>query len=348
MMANPNSYNNLNVVSASGWLHELFEEVGDGVREKGFRFTHHHDPRVLSRPGALAEADVLFAASNVQVTHEILLGAPRLRAVVCPFISTEGFDIMAASRLGILVVNGQVPENWQSMAEATVMLILASLYDLGESERLLRENMPHPQEPSSRMLLGKTVGLIGFGRIAQGVARRLAGWEVRLQTYSPYQIDPLPGEVAATGLEDLLRTSDVVCVLAALTDETRGMLDGAMLRMMKPEAVLVNTARGGIINEADLVEVARERPGLRLAIDTFAVEPLPIDSPLRSLPNAILTPHLVGHTRESMTAIPRVALENILCVLAGEAPASTINSTIIPNWKLLWEMRGKNESPGRG
>lgn len=340
-MGNSNSLQQLNVVSVSGWLHELFEEVGDGVREKGFRFTHHRDPRVLSQPGILAEADVLFAASNVQVNHETLSGAPRLRALVCPFIGTEGFDTAAASRLGILVVNGQVPENWQSMAEATVMLILTSLYNLRESERLLRENMPHPQEPSSRMLLRKTVGLIGFGRIAQGVSRRLAGWEVRLQTYSPYQIDPLPVEVAATGLDDLLRTSDVVCVLAALTDETRGMLDGTRLRMMKPEAVLVNTARGGIINEADLVEVARERPGLRLAIDTFAVEPLPVDSSLRSLPNAILTPHLVGHTRESMAAIPRVALENILGVLAGEAPASTINSAIIPGWKLRWEKAGR-------
>jgi phosphoglycerate dehydrogenase-like enzyme len=84
------------------------------------------------------------------------------------------------------------------------------------------------------------------------------------------------------------------------------------------------------------VEVARERPGLRLAIDTFSVEPLPAASPLRALPNAILTPHLVGHTQESMAAIPGAALENILCVLRGEVPGSTVNPGIAPVWRQRW------------
>ncbi len=186
------------------------------------------------------------------------------------------------------------------------------------------------------MLRGKTVGLIGFGRIAQGVVSRLSGWEVCLQAYDPYHVGPFPVEVKDVGLEELLRTSDVVCVLAALTEGTRGMLDAAWLRLMKSEAVLVNTARGGIIDEAALVEVAREKPGLRCALDTFAVEPLPPGSPLRTLPNAILTPHLVGHTREFLAAIPGVALANILSVLAGEAPQSTLNPSIIPVWKARW------------
>lgn len=328
--------NKFHVVSTSAWLHETFEEIGGGLRENGVGFTHHRDPRTLNQPGALAGADVLLAASAVAVTRQVMAAAPRLRAVVCPFIGVEGFDMAAAGELGILVANGQVPENWQSMSEATVLLVLALLYDLHESERLLRENLPHPQETSSRMLRGKTVGLVGFGRIGQGVAQRLAGWDVTLQVYDPYRAAPLPEGVRAAGLEDLLRASDVVCVLAALTAETRGMLDGARLRLMKPDAALVNTARGGIIDEAALVEVARERPGLRIALDTFAVEPLPADDPLRALPNAILTPHLIGHTRESMAAIPKVALANILSVLAGEAPASTLNPEIIPSWKQRW------------
>lgn len=222
------------------------------------------------------------------------------------------------------------------MAEATVLLILAVLYDVSGSQRSLRENLPHPLTPTARMLHGKTVGLVGFGRIAQGVARRLASWDVSLKVYNPYQVEPLPEGVEACGLEDLLRASDVVCVLAALTNETRGMLDGTRLRLMKPEVVLVNTARGGIIDEAALVEVVRERPGMRVAIDTFAVEPLPPESPLRDLPNAILTPHMVGHTRESMAAIPRLALENVLCVLRGEAPGSTLNPGIISDWQRRW------------
>ncbi len=133
------------VLSVSGWLHELFEEVGDGIQEHGIRFIHHRDPRIMTRLDALAGVDVLLAASTVPVTREVLSAATRLRAVVCPFIGTEAFDMAAASELGILVINGQVAENWQSMSEATIMLILASLYDLHESERLLRENLPHPQ-----------------------------------------------------------------------------------------------------------------------------------------------------------------------------------------------------------
>lgn len=324
------------VVSASGWLHELFEEIGAGAREAGCRFTHFRDPGAPEFMQSLEGADVLVAASSVRVTRELLASAPRLRAVVCPMIGVEGFDLPAASELGILVANGQVPENWQSMAEATVMLILTLLYDLRGSERCMRENLPHPLAPSARMLRGKTVGLIGFGRIAQGVARRLASWEVALRVYNPYQVEPLPEGVQPAGLEDLLRQSDVVCVLAALTDETRGMLDAAHLRLMKPDVVLVNTARGGIIDEAALVGLARERPEMRIALDTFAVEPLPSSSPLRALPNAVLTPHMVGHTRESMAALPRAALENVLSALRGEAPASTLNRQIVPAWERRW------------
>src|SRR5512133_387262 len=116
---------NLMVVSVSGWLHEVFEEIGDGVRAQGYGFTHLRDPRILGQPGVLAQADVLLAASAAPVTRAVMEAAPRLRAVVCPFIGTEGFDIAAASNLGILVVNGQVPENAQSMSEATILLMLA-------------------------------------------------------------------------------------------------------------------------------------------------------------------------------------------------------------------------------
>ena len=101
------------------------------------------------------------------------------------------------------------------------------------------------------------------------------------------------------------------------------MLDAARLRLLKPSAVLVNTVRGAIIDEAALYEVAAERPDLRLALDTFTVEPLPPDSPLRSLPNAILTPHMVGHTQELIAAVPVTAVENMRRILAGDLPRTS-------------------------
>ena len=103
---------------------------------------------------------------------------------------------------------------------------------------------------------------------------------------------------------------DCTAVLASLNTETRGMLDLNRLRLMKPDAALINTARGGIIDEQALAQIARERPGLRIALDTFAQEPLARESPLRTLPNAILTPHAIGHTQESLAALPPAAIGN--------------------------------------
>jgi D-3-phosphoglycerate dehydrogenase len=189
------------------------------------------------------------------------------------------------------------------------------------------------------MLKSKTVGMIGFGHIARAIAQRLDGWGVRLQTYVRRLRTPLPSQVARVELDELLRTSDVVCVLASLNAQTQGMLSLKRLQLMKPEAVLINTARGGIIDEQALVQVARERPGLRIALDTFTREPLPIESPLRSLPNAILTPHAIGHTQESLAALAPAAIENVSRVLRGELPLYVRNPEVITEWTRRWSPR---------
>jgi phosphoglycerate dehydrogenase-like enzyme len=170
----------------------------------------------------LGSADVLVAISNFRCTRELMMRAPRLRAVVSPFIGTEGFDEAAATKLGIVVANGQVPENFLSMAESTVLLILASLYSLHWWEQQLRDDRPHPRRVPGRMLHGRTVGMIGFGHIARAMAQRLHAWEVRLQTYVPRLRGPLPDGVARVNLDQLLRTSDIVCVLASLTPRRTG------------------------------------------------------------------------------------------------------------------------------
>jgi D-3-phosphoglycerate dehydrogenase len=259
--------------------------------------------------------------------------APHLRGIVSPFIGTEGIDEVAATELGIMVANGQVPENVLSMSESTIMLILASCYSLHWWQQQLRENRPHPAQVPGRMLRGRTLGMIGCGQIARGIVARLVGWEIQLQTYLPRLRAPLPPGVKRVGLEELLQTSDVVCVLAPLNAETRGMLNLDRLRLMKPDAVLVNTARGGIVDETALAQVARERPHLKIAIDTFAQEPLPPSSPLRELPNTILTPHAIGHTQESIAALPAAAIENVSRILQGELPPYLRNPEVIPQWR---------------
>jgi phosphoglycerate dehydrogenase-like enzyme len=311
--------------------------VEEALKQSGHAVTRYPDVAAFrAAEDALADADVLYL-SGVPCTRAMLARAPRLRAVVTPWIGVEGFDIPAATELGIVMANGQVPENYLSMAEATIMLVLACLHNFPDKIDALKHNRPTPLRQKARMLRGKTLGMIGFGNMARAIAQRLANWEVKLQTYAPRLKAPLPAEVERVELDQLLRTSDVVCVLATLNAETRGLLTLAKLRLMKPEAILVNTARGGIVEEAAIVAIAQEGKLHKIALDVFETEPLPLDSPLRGLPNMILTPHAVGHSREGAEAVPKVALDNIMRALAGTPPLYVLNPAVLPAWQRRWQ-----------
>lgn len=302
----------------------------------GYRVTPYRSlDAFLADPAALAEADVLLAAGDTPSTRERMAGAPKLRAVISPYIGTEGIDEAAATELGILVANGQTPENAESMAEATILLMLAALYDLHGSEAVLRGEMPRPSPSRAFMLRGKTIGMLGYGNIARAMTVRLGGWGARLVAWSRTPDRTVPA-VEWLELDELLGRAEVVCVLLSLAAGTRGLLNAARLRQMKPDVVLVNTARGGIIDEAALVELARERTSMRIALDTFATEPLPADSELRNLPNTILTPHMVGHTVESHAVLPGVAVDAVVSVLAGEPPPYVRNPAVLPVWRRRW------------
>lgn len=284
----------------------------------------------------LAEIDVLLASGNLDCTRALMTKASCLRAIVSPFSGTEGFDEHAATELGIVIAHGSPPENFESMAEATVMLMLESLYDLRQTEAIFRANLPRPSPPLARMIKGKTIGLIGFGNVARAVARRLEGWQVDIQIYSRQLKSSLPPGVKQVNLDHLLRTSDVVSIHVRLNDETRGMLDRSRLQLLKPDAVLINTSRGAVVDEAALIELALERPDFKIALDVFQTEPLPPDDPLRKLPNAILTRHMVGHTKESIHALRNTAVENVARVLSGQLPLYLRNPEVIPLWTSRW------------
>jgi phosphoglycerate dehydrogenase-like enzyme len=152
----------------------------------------------------------------------------------------------------------------------------------------------------------------------------------------------LPSNVERVELEHLLRTSDVVSVLCPLNDETRGMLDGDRLRLLKPGAIFVNTARGKIADEAVLYELARTKHIRRIASDVFDLEPPPPDNLLRKLPigDAILTPHMVGHTAEVIDALPATSVASVERIMAGEPPLFVRNPDVIPRWKKRWSSPG--------
>jgi D-3-phosphoglycerate dehydrogenase len=314
----------------------ILQTIVEGLRNLGHGVAYHEDAAAFQRAGAsLAETDIVIAAPGFPCTKALMASAPSLRGVISPITGFDNIDSEAATELGIIVANGQVPENTESMAEATILLMLAALYDMHGTEAVLRHNLPRPVRMKARMLQGKTVGVIGYGQIAQAVVARLAGWNVNILAHAR-RARADTDTVRFVGLEELLTASDIVCVLTNLHAGSRGLLNGERLRLLKQGAVLVNTARGAIIDEAALIEVARERPDLLLALDTFTVEPLPPDSPLRDIPNAILTPHMLGHTQESADALPPAAIENTQRILAGELPLYVCNPDVVERWQAHW------------
>jgi phosphoglycerate dehydrogenase-like enzyme len=316
----------------------LYNPIQVGLLERGYRVTRYAslDEFAQDRQGHQS-ADVLIGL-GVKLGRDLLATMLRLRAVMSPVTGTDGIDERGATELGILVGNGQIPENTESMAEATVMLMLACVYDLRGSEAVLRENRPHPTPVTARMIKDKLIGLIGFGAIARAIARRLAGWDVRIQTFTPRLRSPLPAEVKRVELDELLSTSDIVSVLCPLNVETRGMLSAERLSLLKRGAIFVNTARGGIADETALARLVAGGHIQSAAIDVFEIEPPPSDNPLRKLAQsaAILTPHMVGHTVESIESLPAAAIESIERVMAGEPPLYVRNPHIIPEWKRRW------------
>lgn len=331
------------------WLREVSVELIG----RGFEVIHGPEQRPPARtefaptdwPRFFGTADLIVMTTRSIVSGEILAQAPALRAVIFPTIGTETIDLAAADRLGIIVGHGPTPENFNSMAESTVMLMLTLSYDLHEKERILRESLARPKMTKAQMLMGKTVGLIGLGRIARAVVARLTGWGVRILAVrrEVHTETPLAG-VEIVSLDELLRQSDFVSIHATLNAETRHMIGAAQLAMMKPSAFLVNTSRGGIVDEAALVEALASHRIAGAALDAFDLEPLPVDSPLRALDNLILTPHMVGSTREVYEAIPPTLLENIERIMRGEMPLYCRNPWSEAAWRVRLATLGSSSA----
>lgn len=328
------------IVVANASLEVVRERLVSGLRAAGCdvvwlpSWSAVHDPN-----SGLSHVDIVVGAGTCPIFSAIVDVATRLRAVVAVGSGTEGFDRALAAQHTVIIGYGPTAENSESMAEATILLMLALSYRLKQSERFLREGVPGPRQPA-RTLRHRTVGLIGFGRIGRSVARKLSTWDARVQVYGP-RLDPasIPSGVALVDFGTLLRTSDIVSVHVALNDQTRKMLGAEQLESMKPGALLVNTARGGIVDETALARLLTDGHLGGAALDVFATLPLPADHPLRQAPNTILTPHQLGHTRDNVEAAADTVIANVARIARGEAPLHTRNPEILPAWTAKWAGR---------
>jgi phosphoglycerate dehydrogenase-like enzyme len=274
-------------------------------------------------PGAEVIWHVLRPISGADLEQ-----APKLRLVHKMGAGVNTIDVDTATRRGIAVAN-MPGANAPSVAEGTVLLMLAALRRLPELDRLTREGRGWPSDPS----LGETVrdigtcivGLIGYGNIAKTVER------IVLAMGTP------PSKVLHTSTRDdgdprwrplpkLLSASDIVSLHLPLTDKTASMLDRAALARMKPDAVLVNTSRGGVIDEEALVDALRSGGLAAAGLDVFAVEPVAPDNPLLSLDNVVLTPHVSWYTADTMRRYLAEAVDNCRRLRDGRDLRNVVNS----------------------
>jgi phosphoglycerate dehydrogenase-like enzyme len=288
----------------------------------------------------LAGAQVIVLDRHHRADRSLILAAPRLLGLISPIAGTDHIDLIAATELGVIVGRGQTPENTIGMAEATIALILACLYDLPGHSRIAQGYGPRPTWPLSRLASGKVLGLIGFGKIARAVCGRLTGWNVSIQVYSRYPVADVGSHVKQVALNDLLRESDIISLHTALSTQTRRMIDADAIARMNRGVMVINTARAGLVDEAALAEAVRNGHVSRVALDAIDPLPIPAESPLRSLGEAaILTPHMLGHTHEGALNFVQTGVESVLRILRGEPPLHVCNPEILADWSQRWSER---------
>lgn len=276
----------------------------------------------------------VMGASRDRYTRRFMEACPQLEMVSKYGIGTDKIDVVAASELGILVGHTPVPENYESVAEHSIALMLAVLRRLAPMESHLRKGGWRGPETVLESIAHKTIGLIGLGRIGQEVAKRLSGWQVRILAHDPYQSQTTAEEVGAelVDLEELLGQADVVSVHAVVTPETRGLLGAKAFSMMKPTAYVINTARGELIDEVALYDALVENRLAGAALDVLCDEPPGLDNPLLQLDSVLATPHVASLTTQGTRAITMAATRNVLAALHGELPLYLKNPDVVDAW----------------
>lgn len=291
---------------------------------------------VIPRDALLREAedaDGILCLLTERIDEELLSRAPRLKVVGNMAVGYDNVDVRACTARGILVAN--TPDVLtESTADLAFALLLATARRLPEAREALLADRWRAWSPmflTGRDVYGATLGIIGFGRIGQAVARRARGFGMRVLYMSRGRY---PGAERETGaerklLDDLLKESDFVSVHLPLTPETRHLIGRREIMLMKPSGVLVNTSRGPVVDEVALYEALRDRAIWAAGLDVFESEPLSPDSPLRSLDNVILLPHIGSATIATRTKMAVLAATNIKEYLGGGNPPTPVNPEVL-------------------
>jgi phosphoglycerate dehydrogenase-like enzyme len=285
------------------------------------------------------DIDGVIVGGTHELRAEALRQAPDLKVIVRQGVGVDHMDVSVATELGILVSN-TAASNADSVADHTFAILLALLRDIVRHDARTREGRGWEDRPPLGQLAGRCIGVVGTGNIGRGVVRRAAaGFGMSVLCY-----DPFPDEALATRygaryvpLDELLATADVVSLHVPIVPETRGMIGARELGLMRPDAVLVNTARAQVVDTTALVAALRSRRIAGAAIDAWSPEPC-TQSELFALPNVVVTPHVGGNSVESSIKARTWSVRNLLDALAGE-PRDVVNPEVLSSAVLRQAIR---------
>jgi len=282
-------------------------------------------PTAATLPSEIADADALVVRSATKVTAALLEKAGRLRAIGRAGVGVDNVDVDAATRRGVLVMNTP-GGNSVSVAEHTLALMLGLARAVPQANASIHAGKWEKSAFSGTELRGKTIGLVGLGRVGTEVARRARALEMKVLAHDPF-VTPAAAaeaEVELVPLDDLLRRSDVISLHTSLSAQTEKLIDAAAIAKMKKGVRLINCARGELIDEAALAEALKSGHVAGAALDTFAKEP-PKDSPLVGLPNVIATPHIAGSTAEAQEEVGTAIAQQLRDFLADGTIRNAVN-----------------------
>ncbi len=312
----------------------LFPDQVDRLKDAGHEVRLHQGDGPIPRErliAELADAEAVICLLTDRIDRELLGAAPSLRVVANVAVGYENVDIETASERGIVVTN--TPDVLtEATADLTFALLLTAARRIAEADAVVRDGeFPAwglDQPLTGTDVYGKTLGIVGMGRIGTAVARRgRLGFGMRILYHSRSRVEAAERDLDAefVPFDRLLTESDFVSVHVPLTDETRHLFDRDAFARMKPTAILVNVARGPVVDEDALVRALEEGTIAGAGIDVFEHEPDVHPGLIRLRERVVLTPHLGSATRETRRAMAQLAVDNVLAVLTGERPLTPVN-----------------------
>ena len=310
-------------MTATAIIDPFHPAIAQTIRESlpgDWTLTAAGEPTPKARAAAVAKAEIVFVMAT-PMPADLLQVAPKLKFIQKLGVGVDRIDTSYCAKNGIAVARLQAG-NAIPVAEHTVMMILAACRRLVMLDRETRAGAwdKEASRGVNRHIHGKRIGIVGFGAIGRQVAQVLSGFGVEIAYFDPF---PAPPEVEQQlrarrmELDEVVSTSDIVSLHLPLTDETRGLIGPERIARMKPDAILVNCARGGLVDETALAAALSEGRLLGAAIDTFSVEP-PVGNPLLDLDTVTVSPHCAGATLDNFAAVMARAVENAQAHLAGQ------------------------------